>query len=562
MAMHKKPSYAELERKLEELDAELAQYRRQSGMETVKTDNWLRGVFEYSPLAVALTDFETGELLEVNDVFCREFRASREEFLGHSVTELRLYSPEERKAFKDQLAANGTVYGWETSFYLMDGARKHVKMFARLFPDKKGKQVLSMFHDITERKRMEEDLLREKNRAETANRAKSEFLANMSHEIRTPLNGISGMIQLMQMCELNDELREYVDNAHLASKNLNTILSDILDLAKIEAGKLNISETSFDIRDVLNEVYGAFIYQFNQKGLLLILEVDPRIPRNILGDPARIRQILFNLVGNSVKFTAQGSVTVSVFPLQMPGPEGRPRLSYLKCPRDGLRLLFRVADTGDGLSDDDVGKMFDPFVQVGPDESGHKTGTGLGLRIVREFVSLMGGGLCVSSASGEGTEIYFTLELGLEAADAPSPTGAAVPGREASSDIASRRILVVDDDPMSRIAVSRMLRKNAQQVGEAESGIEALRLLEREDYDLVLMDVRMPGMDGMETAGRIREIFGQREEEPPTIVAMTAYAMKGDREKFLTGGMDGYLAKPLVWDDLLDVLNPADKQGE
>jgi len=560
--MSKKPSYKELEKKLEELELELARYRYGPGEENGKAEERLRGVFEYSPLAVVLTDFHTGEILRVNDIFCREFRASREMFLGRRVTELGLYSPEERKTFKDQLLAYGMVYGWEASFRLPDGGGKHAKLFARLIPGKENGRVLSMFHDITERKRMEEDLLREKNRAEAANRAKSEFLANMSHEIRTPLNGILGMIQLMQMCELDDELREYVDNARLASRNLSTILSDILDLAKIEAGKLNISETSFDIRDVLNEVYGSFIYQFNHKGLLLVLEVDPRIPRRMVGDPARIRQILFNLVGNSVKFTQGGSVTVSVFHLQMPGPEGRPRLSYLECPRDGLRLLVGVEDTGSGMSDADVGKMFDPFVQVGSDESGHKAGTGLGLRIVREFVSLMGGGICVSSVPNEGTSIYFTLELGLESGDVLSAGGAAIPGTGSSPDITGRRVLVVDDDPLSRIAVSRMLKKNGQEVSEVESGPEALQKLNSREYDLVLMDIRMPGMDGMEACRRMREVYAQKEKKPPLIVAMTAHAMKGDRERMLGGGMDGYLSKPFNWDDLAEILASGGDKGK
>lgn len=368
----------------------------------------LQGVVEYAPLPVALSEMQSGRLINVNDAFCRAFAADRETLLGKTIIELGVYAAEKREQLLHELRAKGEVSGMEVEFTLLDGTVRQASLFSRLVSLPEGTYIVTMFQDITQQTTVQRELVEAKDTAEAANRAKSEFLANVSHEIRTPLNGVMGMLQLMQMCDLDPEQQEYVNHAQLASKNLTTILSDILDLAKMEAGKLRLTDTVFDINDVLNEVYGSFVYQFEDKGVLLVMEVHPETPRQFQGDPSRLRQVVFNLVGNAIKFTEHGSVTVSVTPLHSPyGPpscfaaqgEGKQR----------VRLLISVADTGKGMTDAEVATIFEPFVQVDPASFPGNSGTGLGLHIVKEVVALMGGTVAISSIPGQGTTVYFTL---------------------------------------------------------------------------------------------------------------------------------------------------------
>jgi CheY-like chemotaxis protein len=287
----------------------------------------------------------------------------------------------------------------------------------------------------------------------------------------------------------------------------------------------------------------------------LILEVHPEVPSGLIGDPARIRQVLFNLVGNAVKFTESGSVTVSVVPLQMPQPSGGSRLPYLRCDPDRLRLLITVSDTGPGIPDEAVNEIFEAFVQADSASSQHDLGTGLGLRIVREIVTLMGGGLSIDSQEERGTTILFSLDLGLEQPEEARHVEASHRKEAVSSGIAGQRVLIVDDDPLSRLAFSRMLEGLGRDAITAESGQQAMELLGRKRVDLVLMDIRMPEMDGMEAAKRIKAMYAREQRTPPPIIAVTAQAMEGDRANMLAEGLDDYLAKPFAWRDLADLLD-------
>ena len=551
--MPHKPSYQELEERIVRLEQELDQVNRPDPGQS-RLHLKMQGVLEYTPQAVVITELKSGRVVEANDAFCREFLINRSQLLGYTVPDLDFYSPAKRHHFVQELEKNGTVEGMEAELTLPDGSLKQVKIFSNLVRRPDQSLAVTMFHDITALKQIENDLVQAKNRAEAANKAKSEFLANMSHEIRTPLNGILGMLQLMDMCSLDQEQREYVKNAQLASKNLNTILSDILDLAKIEAGKVSIIESAFEINDLLNDVYGSFIYQFQEKGLLLILEVHPHTPSKLIADPSRIRQVLFNLVGNAVKFTDRGSVTISVRPAQeteaLELAPGQEKIDSA----DRQFLLFTVTDTGIGMSEEEAASVFEPFVQARSSSSRCISGIGLGLHIVKKVVQLMGGTMSIESTPEQGTNMYFTIPLLCMDSTPQLPEDENQHQAARQERLKKRTVLVVDDDELSRMAVCHMLERNNQEVHMAGSGQQALEVLTARACDLVLMDISMPDMDGMEAARRIKSLYSKQAAPAPSIVAMTASAMKGDREKILENGLDGYLAKPFSWPDLSALL--------
>ncbi|WP_461208557.1 PAS domain-containing hybrid sensor histidine kinase/response regulator [Desulfocurvus sp. DL9XJH121] len=388
--------------------------------------------------------------------------------------------------------------------------------------------------DITELKKVQEDLTRAKEAAEHATRIKSEFLANMSHELRTPLNGVFGMLQLMQGTELSPEQDEYVHTALSTGRSLLTIINDVLDFSKLEAGQLLIASEPFDLRRSLEMVMRNFTVQARDKGLDLRLSMDRNIPRLLTGDKGRIRQVLFNLVGNAVKFCDRGSVLVDVSVL--------PRAAR----GEDVRLLFHVSDTGIGIPEDMLEYVFKAFTQVDGAATRRYSGTGLGLGIVRRLVAAMHGSLAVDSEPGRGTDIYFSLPFGLAESPAPSP-GDARP--EPPSGL---RVLLVEDEKVNQMAAGLFLKKNGHKVACADNGAQALEMLEREAFDCVLMDIQMPVMDGLSATRAIRESDGPQARVP--VIAMTAHAMRDDQERFLQAGMDGYIAKPMDMDELQLVL--------
>jgi len=395
-------------------------------------------------------------------------------------------------------------------------------------------QFACIFSDITDRKKYELALRQAKTDAEAASLAKSEFLANMSHEIRTPLNGVLGILQLFQSFELTAEHRKLVQLAASSAERLTMLLSDLLDLSKIESGKLVVAERPFAPLELRDATLGVFAVAADGKGLSLDFSLDPALPEILLGDDSRLRQILFNLVGNAVKFTSAGFVRVEVLPLPVPRP----------C------VLFCVGDSGPGISEERLDDIFKPFVQGEDSYVRQHQGAGLGLAIVKRLIGLMGGSLCVDSGPG-GTTICFSL---------PLRTGGPSPQEQLQSAMMSMpagglRILLVEDDMVSMYAASRVLEKAGHEVVTATDGAQALERLREADFDLVLMDVQLPVMDGVQATARIRadQSLGARAGVP--IIAMTAYAMGGDREKFLAAGMDGYIPKPFSIGELFRALD-------
>ncbi len=367
--------------------------------------------------------------------------------------------------------------------------------------------------------------------AQAANRAKSVFLANMSHEIRTPMTGVLGMIDLLRLSALPAEDQEHLELARSSANSLLSLLNDILDLSKIEAGRLDLAPVGFSVRQCVAEVVRMFEIRAREKGLRLLAEVEAGVPDLLLGDPLRIRQVLVNLAGNAVKFTERGSVSV--------------RVTLERRSNTEVVLLFQVADTGVGIPAEKQQIIFDPFRQADGSTARRYGGTGLGLTISARLVDVMGGRIRVESAPGKGSTFLFTVRLApVSAAEraqlqrefrASAPTGRI-------GDRRSLRILVAEDNAVNQKLVAEILSREGHAVTVVGDGREAVAAATSNSFDLVLMDVQMPAMDGYEATAAIRK--AERGRHTP-IVAMTAHSMKGDEEKCIEVGMDDYLSKPI-----------------
>jgi signal transduction histidine kinase/CheY-like chemotaxis protein len=374
--------------------------------------------------------------------------------------------------------------------------------------------------------------------AEAANTAKSQFLANMSHEIRTPMHGILGMAQLAMNAETPQESREYVETLRNSAQGLLHVLSDILDFSKVEAGKLDLENISFALRQSIDEVSNIVLPMALAKKLLLECDVDAEVPDLLSGDPTRLRQVLLNLMGNAIKFTETGSVRLQVT-RDLPGaPKGR------------AALVFRVSDTGIGIPAEQQQLIFEAFAQADSTVTRRFGGTGLGLAICSELVRLMGGAFSVESQPNRGSTFQFTCTFGI----ARQPMVA--PPQIILAVEAPLRIMLVEDNPVNQVLAARLLRKRGHYVKVASTGLVATQVWEVEEFDLILMDEQMPEMGGIEAFHYIRAREAATGKTKTPVVALTASAMSGDRERFLDLGMDGYLAKPFNAEQLYELIRP------
>ncbi|MFC2156175.1 response regulator, partial [Acidobacteriota bacterium] len=392
--------------------------------------------------------------------------------------------------------------------------------------------------NITERVQSEKELQRAKEAAEGASRTKSEFLANMSHEVRTPLNGVIGMIDLLLDTELTREQREYAGMAKKSGYLLLEIINDILDFSRIETGKLEFDQVDFDFAGIINDINNILGIKARRKNLELVCRIEPGFPYLLVGDPGRLQQILTNLMDNAIKFTRQGKVEL---------------LAGLEKEMDDGRVMldFAVKDTGIGIPADRIDSLFQAFTQVDGSYSRDFGGTRLGLTISKQLVDLMGGQIGVESQVGKGSTFRFTVQLKKQ----PARNGngrQAIKYRSASQpsinimkeNDRNVRILLVEDNPINRKLVIHLLQKLGYPVDAVGTGLQALQKVKSTRYDLVLMDIQMPELDGIETTRRIRVSSQGATATNVPIIALTAHALKGDRDKCLNAGMNDYLSKP------------------
>ncbi|NNJ09071.1 PAS domain-containing protein [Chloroflexales bacterium ZM16-3] len=415
---------------------------------------------------------------------------------------------------------------------------------ARLLPISPA-QILCVVRDITEARQSADAVLRAKEAAEAADRAKSSFLATMSHEIRTPLNAVLGMASLLAETSLGQEQRAYVETIRTGGETLLAVISHILDFSQIDSGRVELESQPFDLVACVDDACALVSYQAKRKGLAFAKDIRASLPHTVIGDVVRLRQVLINLLANAVKFTAQGTVTLRVRPIA----NSDATATQLAISNLQSAIVFEVRDTGIGIAQEQIAQIFEPFVQADSATTRRYGGTGLGLAICRQLVELMGGMISAISTPHRGST--FTVVVPLQPVDAPvTPTSIDTP-REA---VAPRplRVLVAEDNPINQLVIMRFLDRLGYQADMVKDGILAVDAIRQRPYDVVLMDVEMPEIDGIQATQQIRQLGATVHQ--PYIIALTAHDVMDEHDKYLRAGMDTYLSKPMQIEDLRQAL--------
>lgn len=512
-------------------------------------------LFRNNPALMALTELPRRTFQDVNQAFLETLGYESQDVLGKNAQELNLFvNPNQQDALSIELQRAGCIRNVELQVRRKDGKILYGLFSGEVILSQNKKYFLTVMIDITALKKAENNLKETISELETttalantlaaeasaASSAKSSFLANMSHEIRTPMNGVIGLTGLLLETPLSPEQRKLAEMVKTSGDNLIVLINDILDYSKIEAGKLNLESIDFQLLDLVETTLHPLKVKADEKNLLLVKNIHDNVPTHLNGDPTRIRQILTNLIGNAIKFTQHGMVELEVMRF-----EDSHNDEYLK---------FIVRDTGIGIPSEKLGMLFNKFQQLDNSVTRKFGGTGLGLAISKQLTEIMGGEIGVKSQEGKGTEFWFTLPIHL-AKEKALTVANVIDTHSNKNRKDSLSILLVEDNQINQLVAQNILAKLNCKVTLANDGQDALDALQTNRFDLILMDVQMPVMDGLEATRRIRKMEFEGKIPHQWIIAMTANAMQGDRDICLQAGMDDYISKPIQPKDLREKLS-------
>jgi PAS domain S-box-containing protein len=509
-------------------------------IELVASEERFRHAFEFAGIGMAIFALD-GRWLRVNKSLCEIVGYAEDQLLQKTFQDIT--HPDDLDTdlalLRELIDGCRRFYQMEKRYFHRDGHIVWIRLTASLVRDSAGTPLhgVAQIEDIMERKQLEKNLALARDQALEASRLKSEFLATMSHEIRTPMNGVIGMTALLRDTPLTATQYDYVRTSESSGNSLLTILNDILDYSKIEAGRIELEVAPFDLRECVNDAFDLFAANARGKNIHLDSTIAAGVPDWVAGDATRLRQILANLLGNAIKFTDAGEVKVS---LDAEPPD---------TTTSHQRLTFAVSDTGIGIPPEGMERLFKSFSQVDASMTRRFGGTGLGLAISKRLAELMGGTIWVESQPGRGSTFYFTVLV--EPRAAPKRAVPRSSSAEVDATLGQRcplRVLVAEDNPVNQRVATLLLHRLGYRATTVGNGLEALTALELADYDAILMDVEMPEIDGCEAT---RQIRAQRQaSDRPWIIALTAGAMPEDRERALAAGMNDFLTKPVRTDAL------------
>lgn len=493
-------------------------------------------IFEMSPAGLIVSDVDTGEFLDVNQRFLSLTGYHKAEVLSQTSGQLGLISDQDRAEKRHQIQSGGEIKNQETIYYTKAGERRNAVMSVELIEVDGRKIALTVLHDITEIKIVEHELLAAKQLAEESSVSKERFMANMSHEIRTPMNAIIGFTNLIEHTQLNKEQEQYLSFIKNSGENLLVLINDILDYSKIEAGMMQLERVPFNIADLMQSLQIMFSGKAKEKNLYLSVNISDDIPRILIGDPTRLTQILINLIGNAVKFTSEGGVSVEI--KRLSGQDGQ------------LLVGLSVKDTGIGIPENKHRDIFERFMQASSETTRNYGGTGLGLSIVKRLVELQKGEINISSTEGIGTKFYVELPYHIAKSDLSELEQTGDDKVEIKVFDPPLNVLLAEDNVMNQLLAKKVLSQFGCEVHVAENGSIAVEMASSGNYDIILMDIQMPLMDGYAASTKIRKEINLT----VPIIAMTAHVMAGEREKCISMGMTDYISKPFKVEHLYKLI--------